>query len=61
MIFSIHEEITPRMCKLATTNSAAAQKPTEAAEPTQELGQVLRGGSYSALTKALHYNSNTCM
>lgn len=61
MIFSIHEEITPRMCKLATTNSAAVQKPTQAAEPTQELGQVLRGGSYLALTKALHYNSNMCM
>lgn len=60
-IFSIHEEITPRMCKLATTNFAAAQKPTQAAEPTQELGQVLRGSSYSALTKALHLNPKTCM
>lgn len=60
MIFSIHEEITPRICKLATANFAAAQKPTQAAEPTQELGQVVRGSSYSALTKALRFNSNTC-
>lgn len=40
MIFSIHEEITPRICKFATANFAAAQKPTQAAEPTQELGQL---------------------
>lgn len=39
MIFSIHEEITSRICKLATANFAAAQKPSQAAEPTQELGR----------------------
>lgn len=66
-IFSSHREVSPRLCNhtiLITTTEfvetghkqlfTTAQKSAQAAKSTQEIGQVLKGNSYSDLTTGLH-------